>query len=500
MKKTITILVSIALLLVTLAACKKQEATQVTKLEFTSKSYSISERGDMNMKKALVFETSPAEAAASQKIVWTVSDESVAEMSGNYLIPIKAGTVKVTATVLGASASCEVIIEPVAITKITLSTDAPERLYIGQSALISLSVEPADANKENVSLSYDSKVVDVEKTESGDIKVTAKAVGNAVIKASYGSVDDAISFDIAVNEITALKLSSEDYIITIGYSKVLEPEITVQDPLAPPTYPKLLWEVTAGSEFVKLDENGKLTGVAASNSVMIRVVYEHDKKILDGARVKVVNPKDITSYTIEREKSFVNYGEDIKVYIASYTPSDGNIEAITWGADSPEAKYEGLYNDGRPYALFSTHYLGGGDVNVIISSQNPTTHENKSVTVKVNKSTPDSFKLTSDKSLYYVASDITKPLFWAKITYSPAEITDPYGEFALSAEKYKSRSDKTSSTPTDEIKFGDKVVNVDGSISVPVTCTNPEGWTYKIKATSSTGYFSYKDIEIVKKQ
>lgn len=187
MKKTITILVSIALLLVTLAACKKQEATQVTKLEFTSKSYSISERGDMNMKKALVFETSPAEAAASQKIVWTVSDESVAEMSGNYLIPIKAGTVKVTATVLGASASCEVIIEPVAITKITLSTDAPERLYIGQSALISLSVEPADANKENVSLSYDSKVVDVEKTESGDIKVTAKAVGNAVIKASYGS-------------------------------------------------------------------------------------------------------------------------------------------------------------------------------------------------------------------------------------------------------------------------------------------------------------------------
>lgn len=500
MKKSTSYLLGIVLLLVTFCGCKKEEVTKVTKLEFTAGSYTISEREDMNMRKVLVFETQPAEAAESQKIVWSLSDESVAEMNGNFLTPKKAGTVRVTAIVLSTSTSCEVIIEPIDITKITLSTDAPEKFYIGQSALISLSVEPADANKENVSLNYDSNEVDVEKTESGDFKVTAKAVGNAVIRASYGDVSDEVRFDVAVNEITALELASEEYVITVGSSVELHPIITVQDPEAPPTYPKLLWDVTAGEDYVTLDENGKLTGVAASQSVMIRVVYEHNKKILDGARVKVVNPKDITSYTIEREKSFVNYGEDIKVYITSYTPSDGNIAAITWTSDSPEAKYKGLYNDGRPYALFSTHYYGGGDVNVSISSQNPVTQEKKSVAVKVNKVTPNSFKLTSDKSLYYVSSDVTKPLFWAKITYSPTDITDPYGEFTFSADKYNGRHDKTGSTPTDEIKFGDKVINVDGSISVPVMCTNPEGWTYKIKATSSTGTVSYKDIEIVKKQ
>ena len=97
MKKSFYYLIGIVLLLVTFCGCKKEEVTKVTKLEFTAGSYTISERDDMNMKKALVFETSPAEAAASQKIAWAVSDESVAEMNGNFLTPKKAGTVRVTA-------------------------------------------------------------------------------------------------------------------------------------------------------------------------------------------------------------------------------------------------------------------------------------------------------------------------------------------------------------------------------------------------------------------
>lgn len=143
MKKSFYYLICIVLLLVTFCGCKKEEVTKVTKLEFTAGSYTISEREDMNMRKVLVFETQPAEAAESQKIVWSLSDESVAEMNGNFLTPKKAGSVIVTATVMGVSDQCEVVIEPIAITKITLSQTGEKNLFIGQSVITSLQVEPS---------------------------------------------------------------------------------------------------------------------------------------------------------------------------------------------------------------------------------------------------------------------------------------------------------------------------------------------------------------------
>lgn len=484
MKKSITILVSIALLLVTLAACKKQEATQVTKLEFTSKSYSISERDDMNMKKALMFETSPAEAAASQKIVWTVSDESVAEMSGNYLIPIKAGTVKVTATVLGASTSCEVIIEPVAITKITLSQTGSKQLYIGGSITTSIQIEPGDANVENVELSYDASVVDVLKLENGDFRITAKAEGKTTFKASYGSVLAQFEVTSAVNEITKLTLSESNVLfVTAGTTTKLLPKIICTDNNFPPTYPELEWYMgTSTVQGATIDKDGNLS-VPSTGVVFVGVKYKRNEAVYSEAMVTVVEPEVLSSLSIAPENPGPAWGESFKVFVNSFSPSNADLSKLRWvctPASDIVLEGTGVNAEGKYYAQFRSEYKSGyKNLPVQITASVGSVYATTNITI--NKQVPTSFTVSPSVSVCRIPGGQPSATFFANVEIQPEDLVDAEHEFTFSAEKFTSAGNSSATT---DLEFASAKKSGDIVYS-QVTCKNTKGGLYKIIVTSS---------------
>ena len=91
------------------AGCKKESKPgQLESIRIKSATYTIAENQDINLRNEL--ETVPAGLNKTAKIQWNVNDENVAEMSGAFLVPKRAGDVKITATIEDKSANCNVTI------------------------------------------------------------------------------------------------------------------------------------------------------------------------------------------------------------------------------------------------------------------------------------------------------------------------------------------------------------------------------------------------------
>lgn len=495
MEKSISYLLGIVLLLVTFCGCKKEEVTKVTKLEFTAGSYTISEREDMNMRKVLVFETQPAEAAESQKIVWSLSDESVAEMNGNFLTPKKAGSVIVTATVMGVSDQCEVVIEPIAITKITLSQTGEKNLFIGQSVITSIQVEPSDANIENVALSYDGNIVDVQKLKNGEYKITAKAEGKTTFKASYGSVQAQFEVESAVNEILSLQLTASNVIfVTEGVKTKLQPKITCTNNNYPPTYPKLIWQkgnVPSGS--IELDADGNLTA-GPSTLGFISVSYARNPEVTAAAMVVSKAPQTLSDFTIKAENTAPLWNEEFNVVIESYSPEGADLSKIVWTTSSKDVVLvgTGVNGDGKGYASFTSIFKSGNkDRYVTIYAKDGDLV--KSVAVTVTKPTPTSFKVSPSKSVVRIPEGQTSVSFFSNVEFQPENLLDAQNEFTFSAEKFTSAG---SSSATTDIEFGSAKSTGD-MVYALTTCKSTVGGLYKITATASDGRKSECTVTVI---
>lgn len=496
MKKSFYYLIGIVLLLVTFCGCKKEEVTKVTKLEFTAGSYTISEREDMNMRKVLVFETQPAEAAESQKIVWSLSDESVAEMNGNFLTPKKAGSVIVTATVMGVSDQCEVVIEPIAITKITLSQTGEKNLFIGQSVITSIQVEPSDANVDNVGISYNANVVDVEKLENGDYKITAKSNGVTAFMASYNNVSAQFTVTSAVNEITKLELSKSNVLfVTAGTTTKLTPKITCTDNSVPPTYPELEWYL--GNTTIAgctIDQSGNLY-TPSTGVVFVGVKYKHNEDVNSSALVTATEPEELTSLSIASESTTPAWGESFKVLVSSYSPEKADLTKLRWTC-TPAADIvldgTGVDADGKFYAQFRSEFKPGYtnrkvEIRANVGSVSATTN------VTLTKQAPTSFTVSTSASSYRIPGGQSSVSFYANVEFKPEDLLDAENEFTFSAEKFTS---KNNSSATTELEFGTAKRSGDIVYSL-VTCKNSEGGLYKITAKSSDGRTSACNVTVL---
>lgn len=190
------VLLSFAVLFA-LTGCKKEgDNTKITSLEFKKGLYEIYENdGDMNMKKELV--AAPDGILDKEKIVWKVSDEDVAKMDGNFIDPITSGDVKVTATVQGMSATCQVTILPVPVESITL-TDMEVLLY--GSKMIDCTTEPTVSMKR---ISFSSSSDDIAYVYN-DGTVYGKGEGKATITAEVDGKK--ATCEVTVKKINVIKV------------------------------------------------------------------------------------------------------------------------------------------------------------------------------------------------------------------------------------------------------------------------------------------------------
>lgn len=90
--------------------------------------------------------------ATDQKIIWTSSDPDIASVTYSGLVTAhKAGTVTITASCGGQSATCFITVseKDVAVTGITLNKTSAD-MYVGGRIQLIAAVEPSNATNQNI--------------------------------------------------------------------------------------------------------------------------------------------------------------------------------------------------------------------------------------------------------------------------------------------------------------------------------------------------------------
>jgi len=211
-------------------------------------------RGNTATLKATV---TPADAS-DKSIVWSSSDASVASVSDKGVVTaIKKGKAVITANASGHTASCNVEVNA-PVTEITLS-ESSLKLKRGETYTLVATVNPADADDPTVVWSTSNS--SVAKVDANG-KITAVSSGNAVIKASSGSVTAQCKVEVYV-PVESLTLDQHSATIEEGKSVTLHATIGPEDA----TTKSAKWTVS-DSSVISVSYSGEVTGLKPGTAVV----------------------------------------------------------------------------------------------------------------------------------------------------------------------------------------------------------------------------------------
>lgn len=236
-------------MLIALASCKKENPVAVLEnISFKQSSYTIAENYlDLKLRDEVV--TTPAGIIDTAKIKWDVDDETIAEMTGNFLTPKRSGNVNVTATIQGKSAKCEIVITPVPIEKITLQNTT---VVLYGVAEVPAEITPSGINRERLTWSSsDNTIATID--ENGVVK--GEKVGTVTITATGDGQEGTCTVTVEKIPVEKVILSEKEITFySIGESKQLE--VTWEPENA--SEPKATWK-SSNTSLATVDDGGTVT-------------------------------------------------------------------------------------------------------------------------------------------------------------------------------------------------------------------------------------------------
>ena len=194
------------------------------------------------------------EDTTDKTVTWTSGDDSVVAVAEDGTISAVAvgGPVTITATCGEATATCQVTVEPVLATSVTLNA-TELTLLVEETSKLEATVAPANTTDKTVV--YESDNTDVA-TVAEDGTVTAVSVGTANITASCGDVSATCA--VTVNPILATAVVLSETSKEIFVEETLTLTATVEP--ANTTDKTLVW--TSSDEAVATVKDGVVTAVA----------------------------------------------------------------------------------------------------------------------------------------------------------------------------------------------------------------------------------------------
>ena len=138
----------------------------------------------------------PADAT-NKTVVWTSDDETIATVADGVVTAVGLGTATITATTEDGNftATCEVTVNPIVVTGVTLD-EATATLTVGETQTLVATFAPANATNKNVSWTSNNTAV---ASVSAEGVVTANAVGTATITVTTEDGSFTATCDITVN-------------------------------------------------------------------------------------------------------------------------------------------------------------------------------------------------------------------------------------------------------------------------------------------------------------
>ncbi len=258
--------------------------------------------------------------ATNRAVTWSSSNSSVASVSGGVVTARNPGTVTITATADGKSASCRVTVEPVKVSFVSVDRASAE-LRIGDTIQLNASVYPSNATDRSVSWSSDDLSV---ASVSSTGLVTAKKAGNAYIKVNAGGKEDSCRITVISKEVEGLTLSASELELSPGESQVLEASVYPADA----GNRSIIWSSSAPG--IVQVENGRLTALKSGRAVITATAGNFSRT----CTVKV-SEAEVESLRISESFLEIAPGETKSLSVEILPESSAN-RSISWSSSDRE--------------------------------------------------------------------------------------------------------------------------------------------------------------------
>jgi uncharacterized protein YjdB len=260
-----------------------------------------------------------------KSITWTSGNNQVLTVTANGLVKaIGLGKANITVTAGTVSAQCEVVVEPIKVTGITLHTSTLS-VVIGDEQQLVATVMPSNATNTRIEWkSTDQSIVSV----STEGEIAAMAVGTAEISARTedGGFIATCIVEVLPIAVTGISLSMSSLSMEVGRVQTLSASIIPSNA----TNAGVEW-ISSDPTTVHVSAEGKVSGLKIGSAEII--VKTIDGGFTAKCIVEIV-PAPVTGIFLNKNDLKLAVGENKTLY-ASIIPSNASNKSIKWSSDNP---------------------------------------------------------------------------------------------------------------------------------------------------------------------
>ena len=260
------------------------------------------------------------ENTTDKTIKWSSVDQSIATVDQNGKITgIAVGSTTITAQTGNIKATCSVTVKPTEVSSIKLDQTSVA-IVIGESVNLTATILPENAT--NKTISWSSSDQSVATVTNG--RVTAIALGNAVVTAQVGNIKANCAVTVKPIEVTSIILSQTSITLLAGESLNLTATIAPDNA----TDKSIVWS-SSDSSIATVSKDGKVTAIAVgSTSITAK------SGTVSAVCSVTVRPIEVTSIVLNQSDAILSKGESISL-TATITPENATNKTIIWAsADS----------------------------------------------------------------------------------------------------------------------------------------------------------------------
>ena len=307
----------------------------VTKITLSSSSVSIVQGSTYHLTPTII-----PDNASNQEVSWSSSNTTVAKVNSSGVVTaIKEGNAIITCTAKdgsGVKATCQVTVNPILVSSITLNYSS---CTIDDTNMLQLiaSIKPSNANNKNVT--WTSSNTSVVTVDSNGL-VTAKGKGTATITctAKDGSGVKA-TCNVTVNAIYVKSLSIDRESCALEEGEVSQLHAIIEP--SNTTYYSLTWQ-SSNNSVATINESGYITAVnAGTATITCKLNMTEGSFFADPYEktatcfVTVTKKKEIlvTGITLSSNSVSLNIGSTYQLTPIA-VPENATNKAVTWSSDN----------------------------------------------------------------------------------------------------------------------------------------------------------------------
>ena len=241
----------------------KKDTCNVTVKSLEKNIISLSlDKNNITMEVGKAYKLNATVVPSDKKLIWKTSNSKVATVDKTGTVrSVSEGNAKITVTTeeRDISATCDVIVEEVKPTKITLNKKS---LIINENETFKLSatITPTSAKDKSVTWSSTDKNI-VTVNSKGEI--TGKKKGSAQIKAQTSNGKYAICVITVVKPVTSIKLNKTSTTIEKGKTETLKATVTPDDA----TYKSVTWS-SSNNTIATVTSKGEVKGIKVGTATI----------------------------------------------------------------------------------------------------------------------------------------------------------------------------------------------------------------------------------------